>query len=186
MDNDLSGSVLVECTKRLENLYKQSHIWLLQVSFNICKSTLESEDLVMELYEYLHKKQNIKLFYDNSYNLMYCMAFLRHRWINKTKKLNRIKYQEDIYHDDPLEEYDLDKDLGITKAYNEVMSEIERLKKTKHFAPAMIYEMYWNSDDTLQAVADKIGISKSTTFIAIKKIRKHLKLVIDNPFNDRT
>jgi predicted DNA-binding protein YlxM (UPF0122 family) len=50
----------------------------------------------------------------------------------------------------------------------------------------MIYEMYWNSDDTLQAVADKIGISKSTTFIAIKKIRKHLKLVIDNPFINET
>jgi DNA-directed RNA polymerase specialized sigma24 family protein len=184
MDNTVTGSVLEECTKRLENLHKQSHTWLLQVSFNICKNTVESEDLVMELYEYLHKKQNTKIFYGNSYNLIYCMHFIRHRWINKTKKLNRIKYQEDIYHDDPVEEYDIDKDLGMTKAYNDVMNEIERLKKTKHFAPAMIYEIYWLSDDTLQEVADKIGISKSTTFIAIKKIRKHLKQVIENPFND--
>jgi DNA-directed RNA polymerase specialized sigma24 family protein len=184
MVNEVTGSVLEECTRRLENLYKQSHTWLLQVSFNICKSTVESEDLVMELYEYLHKKQNTKIFYDNSYNLIYCMHFIKHRWINKTKKLNRIKYQEDIYHDEPLEEYDLDKDLGITKAYEEVMNEIQKLKKTKHFAPAMIYEIYWTSDDTLQEVADKIGISKSTTFIAIKKIRKHLKQVIQNPFNE--
>jgi predicted DNA-binding protein YlxM (UPF0122 family) len=44
--------------------------------------------------------------------------------------------------------------------------------------------MYWiENDDTLQELADKIGISKSTCFIAIKKIRKHLKEVIDNPFN---
>jgi DNA-directed RNA polymerase specialized sigma24 family protein len=184
MGNEVTGSVAAECTKRLENLYKQSHTWLLQVSFNICKSTVESEDLVMELYEYLHKKQNTKIFYDTSYNLIYCMHFIKHRWINKTKKLNRIKYQEDIYHDDPLEEYDIDKDLGITKAYEEVMDEIQKLKKTKHFAPAMIYEIYWTSEDTLQEVADKIGISKSTTFIAIKKIRKHLKGIIKNPFID--
>jgi DNA-directed RNA polymerase specialized sigma subunit len=48
----------------------------------------------------------------------------------------------------------------------------------------MIYEIYWTSEDTLQEVADKIGISKSTTFIAIKKIRKHLKGLIKNPFID--
>jgi len=182
MVNEVTASVAQECTKRLENLYRQSHTWLLQVSFNICKNTEESEDLVMELYEYLHKKQNTKIFFDNSYNLIYCMHFIKHRWINKTKKLNRIQYQEEIIHNDPLEEYDVDRDLGIMKAYDEVMSEIQKLKKTKHFAPAMIYEIYWTSDDTLQEVADKIGISKSTTFIAIKKIRKHLKGIIKNPF----
>lgn len=182
MSNEVSGSVLDECTKRLENLYKQSHIWLLQVSFNICKNTLESEDLVGELYEYLHKKQNQKIFYADSYNLIYCMHFIKHRWINKTKKLNRITYKEDIYHEDPVEEYDTEMDLAITQAYNDVMDEIQRLKKTKGFAPAMIYEMYCNSDDTLQEVADKIGISKSTTFIACKKIKKHLKGIINNPF----
>ena len=184
MGNEVTGSVAEECTRRLENLYRQSHTWLLQVSFNICKKREESEDLVMELYEYLHKKQNVKIFYDNSYNLIYCMHFIKHRWINKTKKLNRIQYQENIYNDDPTEEYDLDKDLGIMKAYDEVMNEIKNLKKTKHFAPAMIYEIYWTSEDTLQEVADKIGISKSTTFIAIKKIRKHLKGIIKNPFID--
>ena len=184
MGNEVTASVAEECTQRLETLYKQSHTWLLQVSYNICKSREESEDLVMELYEYLHKKQNTKIFFDNSYNLIYCMHFIKHRWINKTKKLNRLQYQEDIYHDDPSEEYDVDRDLGIMKAYDEVMGEIQNLKKTKHFAPAMIYEIYWTSDDTLQEVADKIGISKSTTFIAIKKIRKHLKGIIKNPFID--
>ncbi len=184
MANEVTGSVAEQCERRLENLFKQSHTWLLQVSFNICKNTEESEDLVMELYEYLHKKQNNRIFFDNSYNLIYCMHFIKHRWINKTKKLKRLQYQEDIFTDDPSEEYDVDRDLGIMKAYDEVMGEIQRLKQTRQFASAMLYELYWTSDDTLQEVADKIGISKSTTFIAIKKIRKHLKGIIKNPFID--
>jgi predicted DNA-binding protein YlxM (UPF0122 family) len=43
--------------------------------------------------------------------------------------------------------------------------------------------MYWQSEDTLQELADKIGISKSTVFIQIKRMRKHLEKVIDNPFD---
>lgn len=182
--NEVTSSIACECARRLETLYRQSHTWLLQVSFNITKNTEESEDLVSDLFEYLHRKQNIKLFYLNSYNLMYCMAFLKHRWINKTKKLNRITYVEDILTDSVDDVYDVDKDVAIMRAYDEVMSEIDRLKKTKHFAPAMLYEIYWGSDDTLQQVADKIGISKSTTFIHIKKIRQHLKKIIDNPFTN--
>jgi hypothetical protein len=38
------------------------------------------------------------------------------------------------------------------------------------------------SDKTLDEVASDIGISKSTTFLAVKKIRKHLKSVIENPY----
>ena len=114
---------------------------------------------------------------------MYCMAFLKHRWINKTKKLNRITYVGEFQTNEPDEVYDVDRDMAIMQAHEEVQSEIKRLKNTKGFAPAMLYEMYWGSEDTLQELADKIGISKSTCFIHIKKIRQHLKKVIDNPFN---
>jgi predicted DNA binding protein len=36
----------------------------------------------------------------------------------------------------------------------------------------------------LDKLAKEIGISKSTTFLAVKKIRIYLKEVIENPFND--
>ena len=45
-----------------------------------------------------------------------------------------------------------------------------------------IFELYWMSDKTLDSVAKDIKISKSTTFLAVKKVRKYLKEVIDNPF----
>ena len=107
----------------------------------------------------------------------------RHRWINKVKKLNRVKYVGDIVHDDPFEEYDYELDEGIDKAHQEVLQELKRLERTKLWTSAKLYSMYWcDSDDTLQELADKIGISKSTCFIAIKKIRKHLEKVINNPF----
>jgi hypothetical protein len=40
------------------------------------------------------------------------------------------------------------------------------------------------SDRTLDSVAKDIKISKSTTFLAVKKIRQHLKEVINNPYDE--
>ena len=182
--NEVTGSIEAECERRLTNLYKQSNTWLLKVSYNICKSYETSEDLVQELYEYLHNKKNPKLFFgEDSYNLIYCMKFIRHRFINKTKKLNRTKYIGEIYCDNSADEtYDIDYDLAIEEAYKNVKEELEHIKKTKDFASAMLYEHYWFSDCTLDQVASKINISKSTTFLQIKKVRNRLKGTIKNPF----
>jgi DNA-directed RNA polymerase specialized sigma24 family protein len=184
MDNEVTGSIERECERRLTNLFKQSNTWLLKVAYNVCKSYETSEDLVQELYEYLHNKKNPNLFFkDDSYNLIYCMKFIKHRFINKTKKLNRIKYIGEIQCDNSAaDEYDIDYDLAIEEAYKNVRQELEHIKKTKDFASAMLYEHYWFTDDTLDEVANKIKISKSTTFLQIKKVRNRLKQVIDNPF----
>lgn len=182
--NEVTASIQMECNQRLEALYRQSHVWLLQVSYNICKSRLESEDLVGELYQYLAEKANPKLFYDNSYNLMYCMSFIKSRWINKAKRDKKMQYQGQIITEEIDEEYDVQMDKDIMDSYSAVMEELNRLKRTKNFSSAMIYEIYWTSDDTLQEVADKIGISKSTVFIHLKKIRTHLKSIIKNPFQN--
>ena len=183
--NEVTSSLNMECEKRLTNLYKESHQWLLQVAFNITKNTENAEDIVSELYEYLHKKKNTKLFWGkNSYNLLYCSKFLHHRFLNKTKKLNRTTYVEtikDIEMDIP---YDMDRDLAIQKAYDDVTEELKKLSATKMWASSRIFELYWMSEDTLDEVSNKIGISKSTTFLAVKKIRKYLESVIENPFNE--
>ena len=183
----VSGSICIEkeCERRLSNLYSQSHNWLLQVARKITKQHETAEDLVSELYEYLHKKQNIKLFWGtDSYNLLYCSKFLRHRFINKTKKLNRTTYVEDVFDNEVDIPYDTEKDLAIQKAYDEVVDELSRLEKTKLWPQSKLFQLYWMSDKTLDEVASDIKISKSTTFLAVKKIRIHLKEIIDNPFKD--
>jgi DNA-directed RNA polymerase specialized sigma24 family protein len=182
MINEVSSSIETQCAKRLDTLYREHHSWLLKVGYNITKNKSESEDLVMELYEYLHRKQNQKLFWGESYNTMYCLSFLKHRWLNKTKKLNRTTYITEYYTNEADEVYDIDRDIAMMNAHTDIMNEIQRLKKTRNFAPAMLWEMYWTSDDTLQSLADKIGISQSTCFIHIKKIRAHLNKTITNPF----
>jgi len=95
-----------------------------------------------------------------------------------------MQYIPNVYSESSDEVYDTDLDVGIMDAYDAVMNEINRLKKTKGFSSAMIYEIYWTGDDTLQEVADKIGISKSTVFTHLKRVRQHLKSVIKNPFNE--
>ena len=182
---EASGSMERECEKRLTNLYNESHSWLLQTANRITKNKLEAEDLVMELYEYLHLKKNKKLFWGESYNIMYCQKFIKCRYLNKTKKLNKTTYFGTIF-DNNVEdiEYDTEKDLAIQKAYDEVITELKRLETTKSWPQSKIFQYYFFSDMTMEEVAKDISISKSTTYLAIRKIREHLKELLDNPFNE--
>jgi DNA-binding transcriptional regulator GbsR (MarR family) len=82
------------------------------------------------------------------------------------------------------EEYDIEYDNRIEKAYEEVKDELESMKKRKGWSSAVIYSHYWMSDKTLDEVSKDIGISKSTTFLAVKKTKLHLKKNIQNPFEN--
>jgi RNA polymerase sigma factor (sigma-70 family) len=174
-----------EYSERLENLYRNHYIWLLQVGKNITKNRDDAEDLISELFLYLGTKRNPKIFYNDSYNLMYCRRFMQSRWINHIQKGKKTQLTGDIeVYDDVDEEYNIEKDIELMKTYEMVMGEIEKLSKTKMWPRAKLFELYYMSDDTMIEVANKIGISKSTTFISIKKIREHIKSKINNPFND--
>ena len=185
---EVTGSIEQECARRLTNLYNESHNWLMGVAYKITKSHETAEDMVSELYEYLHKKKNTALFYgENSYNLLYCSKYIRHRFINKTKKLNRITYTDTIFdwnEDEENIEYDTEKDLLIQKTHEDIINELKSLEATKMWPQAKIASMYFMSDDTLDQLAHKIGISKSTVFLAVRKMKIYLKEVIENPFDE--
>ena len=181
-----SGSIEYnECSRRLGNLYTESNAWLIKSAKKVTKNQEEAEDLVQELYEYLHMKCNPKLFWGkDSYNIMYCSKFLKHRFYNKTKKLNRTTYVETFHSEEVDIEYDFEMDENAEKAHREVIDELQKLSATRMWAPAKIFELYWMSDKTLDEVANDIKISKSTVFLSVKKIRKYMKDVIDNPFKE--
>lgn len=182
---EVSGSLEIECRTRLTNLYNESHNWLLQAAYKVTKNKLEAEDIISELYEYLHKKQNKKLFWGNSYNLLYCTKYIKHRFINKTKKLNRTSYVEEIFETNEEDiPYDTERDIAIQKAYDDVLHELRRLETTKSWTQSKIFQLYFYSDKTLDEVANDIKISKSTVFLSVKKIRQHLKKLLDNPFDE--
>lgn len=181
---EITGSIELECERRLANLFVESNTFLIRSAKKITKNQEEAEDLVQELYEYLHNKRNVKLWWgDNSYNIMYCTKFLTHRFYNKTKKLNRVTYVETFNNEEVDIPYDEEKDITIEKIHEEVIAELKRLETTKMWPQSKIFQLYWMSDDTLDEVAKKIKISKSTTFLAVKKIRKYLEQVIENPFD---
>jgi RNA polymerase sigma factor (sigma-70 family) len=182
----ITGSISIECDRRLTNLYIESNQWLVKEAKKITKNKEEAEDLVQELFEYLHKKKNPKLWWgDNSYNLYYCNKFLHSRFMNKVKKLNKTSYGYTGNEAFEIEDtaYNEERDLAIHKAHEDVMAELDKLKITRMWPQAKIFELYWCSDDTLDEVAHKIGISKSTCFLAVKRCRKYLEQVIQNPFD---
>jgi DNA-binding transcriptional regulator GbsR (MarR family) len=103
--------------------------------------------------------------------------------MNKVTKLNRTSYGfSETSIDIEESEYDIEKDIALEKAHKEVIEELNRLQITKMWPQAKIFELYWMSDDTLDEVARKTKISKSTVFLAVKKVRRYLKDVVDNPF----
>ena len=178
-----SGSLCLECDRRLTNLYNESYKWLVSEAKKITKNREESEDLVSELFEYLHTKCNPKIFWgDDSYNLFYCNKFLHSRFMNKVKKLNRTTLVEQMPDRESDIEYDTEYDIRLQQAHEEVIRELKKLEVTRMWPQGKIFTLYWMSDKTLDEVAKDIKISKSTTFLAVKKVRKYLEQVIDNPF----
>lgn len=172
-----------ENTIRLEVLYKQHNKWLLAVAFNISKNKDIAEELVSELYLYLGEKCNPQLYYLNSFNLMYCHSFIKSRFLNRIK-VDKRNIELNPYYDTVEEEYDIDTDEKLEKAYDGVIDELKRLEKQpKIWASSKIYQMYaFDKEMTYERLSEEIGISKSTAYLNCKKIKKHLKENLKNPF----
>ena len=172
----------LENTKRLDILHRKHRKWLEGVAFKITKSRQETEDIISELYVYLLEKGNEKLWYNESYNLMYCRAFIQTRYINKAKRQNRFSFVDEFW-DTIDEEYDYEEDKSIDQAYESVIQELNALNTTKMWSSALIFQIYMMNEFTMEEVSESIGISKSTVFLNNKKIKQYLKQKINNPFN---
>jgi DNA-directed RNA polymerase specialized sigma24 family protein len=174
-----------EIKKRLEVLYREHGTWLIQSATNITKNFQEAEDLVGDLYVYLLEKGTPKLYYKDSINALYCYRFLQTRWINKVVKRDKVRITGDVYEMkyEPMdEEYSSELDEAIMISFDSVQEELQRLSTTREWSKVKLFELYYNSDDTMIEVANKIGICKSTMFMNIKKVREHLKKTCPNPF----
>lgn len=172
-----------ENKRRLDNLCRQSHKWLIGAGFKIAKNLDTANELVCELYLYLAERINPAIWYgDDTFNLLYCQAFLRTRNINRIKANNRFSTINESLEivDTP---YDEEFDERLESTYKELRDELDRLEKTPKWASARIYQLYqFNDEMTLDKLAKEIGLSKSTVFLNTKRVKKHLKEVLDNPF----
>ena len=183
MNNEVTQSIQSECNQRLDTLYRMHGEWINNITLNMCKNKVVTEEVVSDLYLYLAEKCNPKLFYKESYNLHYIYMFLKTRALNLLKRNGKVQTLPE--NPDWIdEEYDIEYDNRIEKAYEDVKEELESMKKKKGWSSAVIYSHYWMSDKTLDEVSKDIGISKSTTFLAVKKTKLHLKKNIQNPFEN--
>ena len=180
----ISSGSFCENNKRLEVLHKQHNKWLQQVAYNLSGNIDVTQDLVQELYLYLANKVNPNLWYSDSFNLKYCHSFLQSRYVNLIKRENKNVYNQYAFKDKKDVPYDEDWDTLIQKTYEDVQSEIKELQRTPMWASAKIYEMYAFGDTTMEKLSEEVGISKSTTFLNIKRIKEHLKENLKNPFDD--
>ena len=176
------NKIQIENNKRLEVLFRNSHGWLSAVAFNLSKDKEVADELVGELYLYLAEKCNPSLWYLDSFNLMYAHAFLNSRFLNRIKAAKRNVQLSDSY-DEVETEYDVDADEKIDDVYNKMVDELKRLERTRLWAPSKIYPMYaYDSEMTFEKLASELKLSKSTVYLNCKKIKKHLKDNLENPF----
>lgn len=175
-----------ENTKRLDTLYRESHSWLIAATYNITKNKETAEDLVGELYCYLGEKVRPNLWWGQSFNVMYCYAFVKSRFFNKVKRDKKIQYQPDNPITNEADtEYDIEFDNMIEKTYNDVVAELKAMEYTKQWASSKLFQMYaFDEGMTLEKLASEIKISKSTAFLNCKKTKIHLKNTIPNPFTN--
>lgn len=176
----LETGSLEEHNSRMTTLVNNHDEWLKKVAYNLSKNNDVTNDLVQELYCYLLENRNKKLYYLDSFNLKYCYAFLRSRYMNLYNREKRsvygFKFKE--FEDTP---YDRQWDDALERFESDVKQELDRLEKTKKWASAKIYKMYIFSDKSMEKLSEDIGISKSTTFMSVKKIKQHLQNTIDKP-----
>lgn len=176
-----SGSLVSENNKRLEVLYRKHHRWLEGVAFKITRNHEDKDDLIGELYVYLSERPNDNLWYNDSFNLMYCRSFIHSRYFNKLKREKKQQLVDEFWEIEDIE-YDYDGDILLQEKYDEVVNELKSLQKTSMWASAQLFHIYMFSDLTMDGVSEAIGVSKSTTFSHIKKVRQFLKSKIQNPF----
>lgn len=151
-------------------------------AYNLSKDVDIANDLVGELYIYLGEKNSEKLHYLDSFNLKYCQMFLSSRFYNKCNRDKKMVVT-DRFTDDMDREYDYEGDYRLEDSWNELKDELSTLKKGNMWSSAQLYEMYQFENLTMEELSKRIGISKSTTFLNIKKIKEHLRNTINNPFN---
>jgi hypothetical protein len=114
--------------------------------------------------------------------MMYLYSFLKTRWINQIKQRDKNVRLSDNW-DAVDTEYDEELDRRIQKSYDDVVCEIQQLQRTKMWSSARLAELYFFTPEmTLDKLSKDIGISKSTSFLNIKKIKQHIRLTKDNPF----
>lgn len=179
----VSGSIEWENHFRLEVLAKNHHNWLMACAKNISADLETAQDLVGELYLYL-TKPNPKIWYSDSFNLIYCRSFLSSRFINGKKRGNRMsRLSPGIDRSDEV--YDDTLDRRIDEEYDKLVNELKDMKTKKGWSSAMLFELYYFSDKTMDELAEEIGLSKSTVFLNTKRVKEHFKSTLNNPFTKR-
>ena len=178
------NEIQIENNKRLEVLHRKHHKWLLGAGYKITRQLDTSKELISDLYLYLADKPNPSLWYEDSFNLIYCRSFLSSRFINKVKRDKKTTYLKYIGKME-VDEYDFEMDDRLEQAHQQVLQELRRLDSTKYWTGSKLSQLYFFSDFTLDSLAKEIGLSKSTVFLKIKKIKSILKHNIDNPFTTK-
>ena len=171
---------LQENNKRLQVLHQKHDDWLRSVAYNLSGNKDVVDDLVQELYLYLGEKRNKKLYYLDSFNLKYCYTFLSSRWNNLINREKKSIYQQK-FKDTFVDEYDDSWDKELERFEKDVLKELKRLEGTEMWPQAKIYHLYQFSNDTMEQLSKKVGISPTTTFLSVKKVKTHLKEVINKP-----
>ena len=155
----------------------------MKVSYNLTSDMDDAKDLVSELYLYVAEKGNPNIWWgEDGYNMMYLFSFLKSRYINGYKQSKKWTKLHDNY-DVADVPYDEDLDIKVQQTYDEVVKEITELQKTKMWSSARLAEIYWFDESmTLERLSKEIGISKSTSFLNVKKVKTHIKGKHKNPF----
>lgn len=161
--------------KLVESFIERHSEWLRKVCINLTGDINSADDLMQEVYIKLLQIEDIDRirFGNNDLNTYFVYRIAKNHHINACKA-KKETYKEEITetsYDDVDSDFEFANDDLVSKINNE-LSEME--KDNVLWFDSILLKTYINEDHSMKSLSDHTGISVSTIFTSLKRIKNHL------------
>ena len=161
--------------KLIENFIQNHGKWLLGVCYNLTGDINSAEDLVQEVYIKLLSLKDIERirFGETDLNTYFVYRIAKNHYINQNKA-QKETYKEEIedFTYDSINETFEELNEALMSKLNKELDEME--KDNTLWFDSMLLRTYIGESHSMQSLAKHTGISVSTIFTSLKRIKTHL------------
>jgi len=155
---------------------------LYRIALKITKTTADAKDLTQDIYIILleYDQRKLQVIFDNGHLGFWVTRVMCNQYLNANSKFKRKYYgklRTDKDNDQHLvnlvdEEYEDDTRIDMI---NEAMNDL-------HFYDRSLFKVYTETDHTIRSLAAATGISTTSIFSTLKKVRNKIKDEVKNKY----
>jgi RNA polymerase sigma factor (sigma-70 family) len=175
----------------LNNFYVSHSVWIQQCAYNLTNDQDKKDDLIQDTFIKLLELSNDRFekvrFGENDLNTFFFYTTMKNHNINLIKK-NRedVILNDTDTIDDKLDDSITERKERLLEALNrDINSYLDSMEQdNKLWFSAKLFRVYLEEDHTMDSLAAKTGISRSTIFTSLKNIKAHLREVFQKQYDE--